>query len=606
MDHTLELKSARPYAFKFRAESTALLIIDMQRDFLDPNGFGSIQCGNDAIFQSVRSIVPKTKQVLDTARRLGLHVFHTREGHQPDLSDLPPAKRLRQTSAPSGHHTLGIGDQGPMGRLLIRGEYGHDIIDELKPYPGEVVFDKPGKGLVLAYDAASGVASTGPWEVAKVVSQRITQYRARDPAVWTSLRTDHDLEEAAHALEERFKNKPLPSLYGIPFAVKDNIDVAGVRTTAACDAYAYTPEKSAKVVDDLLEAGALFVGKTNLDQLATGLSGCRSPYGYPRSVFSKEYVAGGSSSGSSVAVGARLVSFALGTDTAGSGRVPAAFNGVTGFKPTKGTLSAQGLVPACKSLDTISILAPTVHEARTVWLVADKGPDMQDAYAKPQQSLPLWHVDFRGPKLGGFKFGIPPKSALEACSKEYQEGFAKAVARLQNAGGTMKGIDWAPFEGANGLLYDGALLSERIACLGAEFLRSYQEGLHPAISRLFNAAFARELKPWDVYHDQISQAQYTRQAAITFEGIDVLLVPTAPKHPTVAEMEAEPLVKNAELGSFTHFANVLDLCGIALPANTYLDSSGQELPFGITLIGASGTDGKVFEIAREFERTRIE
>ncbi|RMZ09247.1 hypothetical protein D0862_03672 [Hortaea werneckii] len=687
MDHTLELKSARPYAFKFRAESTALLIIDMQRDFLDPNGFGSIQCGNDAIFQSVRSIVPKTKQVLDTARRLGLHVFHTREGHQPDLSDLPPAKRLRQTSAPSGHHTLGIGDQGPMGRLLIRGEYGHDIIDELKPYPGEVVFDKPGKGLVLAYDAASGCCVNGtfreaadrgfeccvltdctsgfdassvsktlemlcsydglfgyvassdellekekivqsqdsqdelsisrlqkgfrtgsirPWEVAKVVSQRITQYRARDPAVWTSLRTDHDLEEAAHALEERFKNKPLPSLYGIPFAVKDNIDVAGVRTTAACDAYAYTPEKSAKVVDDLLEAGALFVGKTNLDQLATGLSGCRSPYGYPRSVFSKEYVAGGSSSGSSVAVGARLVSFALGTDTAGSGRVPAAFNGVTGFKPTKGTLSAQGLVPACKSLDTISILAPTVHEARTVWLVADKGPDMQDAYAKPQQSLPLWHVDFRGPKLGGFKFGIPPKSALEACSKEYQEGFAKAVARLQNAGGTMKGIDWAPFEGANGLLYDGALLSERIACLGAEFLRSYQEGLHPAISRLFNAAFARELKPWDVYHDQISQAQYTRQAAITFEGIDVLLVPTAPKHPTVAEMEAEPLVKNAELGSFTHFANVLDLCGIALPANTYLDSSGQELPFGITLIGASGTDGKVFEIAREFERTRIE
>ncbi|KAI7092623.1 glutamyl-tRNA amidotransferase subunit A [Hortaea werneckii] len=703
MDRTLELRSARPYAFKFKPESTALLIIDMQRDFLDPNGFGSIQCGNDAIFQSVRSIVPKTKQVLETARQLGLHVLHTREGHQPDLADLPPAKRLRQTSAPSGHHTLGIGDQGPMGRLLIRGEYGHDIIDELKPFPGEVVIDKPGKGsfwnttlhrallargvthlliagvtteccvngtfreaadrgfeccvlsdctsgfdssfvgktleMLCSYDGLFGyVASSNellekeaiiqsqnsqdelsisrlqegfraglirPVDVVKVVSQRIAQYRAVDPAVWTFLRTDHDLEEAAHALEKRFKNEPLPPLYGIPFAVKDNIDVAGVRTTAACDAYAYTPERSAKVVDDLLEAGALFVGKSNLDQLATGLSGCRSPYGYPRSVFSKEHVAGGSSSGSSVAVGARLVSFALGTDTAGSGRVPAAFNGVTGFKPTKGTLSAQGLVPACKSLDTISILAPSVHEARTVWLVADAGPDMQDPYAKPQQSLPLWHVDFRGPKLGGFKFGIPPKAALEACSKEYQEGFAKAVARLQHAGGIVKEIDWAPFDGANGLLYDGALLSERIACLGAEFLRSNQQKLHPAISSLFDAAFARELKPWDVYHDQILQAQYTRQAAMTFESIDVLLVPTAPKHPTVAEMEAEPLVKNAELGSFTHFANVLDLCGIALRANTYLDNGGRELPFGITLIGASGTDGKVFDIAREFERTGV-
>lgn len=182
--------------------------------------------------------------------------------------------------------------------------------------------------------------------------------------------------EAAQKLENRYSGQELPPLYGVPFAVKDNIDVAGIPTTAACEAYTYTPQISAKVVDAMLEAGAIFIGKTNLDQLATGLSGCRSPWGIPRSVYGHDRISGGSSSGSAVAVGAGLVSFALGTDTAGSGRVPAAFNGITGFKPTKGTFSAQGLVPACASLDTISILAPTVGEARTVWLVADQGPDM--------------------------------------------------------------------------------------------------------------------------------------------------------------------------------------------------------------------------------------
>ncbi|KAK5729080.1 hypothetical protein LTR15_002221 [Elasticomyces elasticus] len=698
------LSKASPYAFKFEPERTALLIIDMQRDFLEPNGFGAIQCGNDEIFREVRKIVPKSMQVLSAARELGLHVLHTREGHKPDLSDLPPSKRLRQVSAPSGHHTVAIGDQGPMGRLLTQGEYGHDFIDEMKPFPGEVVIDKPGKGsfwnttlhrellargvthlliagvtteccvnatfreasdrgfecclltdctsgfelnfvsktieMLCSYDGLFGYVSdsaelfsmkpampqsppatppvfqgdlsisvlqaqyrsqqTSPVEVVKYVISQVEEYQSQDPAVWITLRSPHDLVQAAKALEKQYEGQPLPPLYGLPFAVKDNIDVAGMPTTAACKAYAYIPKQSARVVDAMLNAGAILIGKTNLDQLATGLSGCRSPFGYPRSVYDKERISGGSSSGSAVAVAAKLVSFALGTDTAGSGRVPAALNGVTGFKPTKGTLSAQGLVPACKTLDTITVLAPTVDEARTVWLVANEGPDMSDPCAKTQQSLPLWHVDFRGPKVGGFVFGVPPESALEVCSPLFRQQFADAIVRMKRAGGTKTVVDWAPFSGGNALLYDGALLNERIACLGADFLAN-DRTFQPPIRELFRSAMARDVKSWDVFKDQHLQAQYTREAAILFQRIDVLLVPTVPCHPTVAETEADQLGLNAKLGEFTHFANVLDLCGLALNASFY-EEGGKRLPFGVTIVGASGTDGKVFDIAREFER----
>lgn len=708
---TMELPEARPYAYRFRAESTALVIVDMQRDFLDPNGYGAIECDDEEVFRSVRNIVPRTQHVLAACRELGLHIFHTREGHKPDLSDLPPAKRLRPMSAPSGHHTIGIGDQGPMGRLLIRGEWGHDIIDELKPLPGEVVVDKPGTGsfwdttlhrallargithllvagvtteccvnttfreaadrgfeccvlsdctsgfnasfvttaldMLCSYDGLFGyvcnsdallksaspqavtpptsppvmphglvedlsistlrkmylTSNVRPTDVVRDVCERVTKYRKRDPAVWTHLESSEALLKAAQALEQQYHDNSYPPLYGIPFAVKDNIDVAGIRTTAASEEYAYMPMRSSRVVDAMLKAGALFIGKTNLDQLATGLSGTRSPFGVPRSVYDATRISGGSSSGSAIAVGAGLVSFALGTDTAGSGRVPAAFNGVTGFKPTKGTFSAQGLVPACKSLDTITVLAQTVQEARQVWLVGDEGPDLDDPYAKPQQSLPLWHVDFRGLKNGGFTFGVPPQSALECCTPMFKTMYLNASVRLQRAGGTPKEIDWTPFAGGNDLLYNGALLNERVCCLGHGFLVQHMDRLQPAIRDLFQAALTKDVRPWDVYRDQHLQAQYTREAAQIFKTIDVLLVPTVPCHPTVEEMEAEPLTLNAKLGEFTHFANVLDLCGIAVPAGEYESDAGLKLPFGVTLIGASGTDGKVFDVARDFERT---
>ncbi|KAK3110769.1 hypothetical protein LTR53_014602 [Teratosphaeriaceae sp. CCFEE 6253] len=705
---TLELSTARPYAYKFKLESTALLMIDMQRDFLDKGGYGDLQCGDPEALRTVREIVPRARQVLDAARSLGLQVMHTREGHMPDLSDLPPSKRLRQLAAPSGQHTLCIGDKGPMGCLLIRGEHGHDIIDELKPFPGEVVIDKPGKGsfwnttlhrqllargithiliagvtteccvnatfreasdrgfeccvltdctsgfktpfvdqtleMMCSFDGLFGYVSpsielltyaakaplsppttppsfngdlsipalraqysrreTSPTEVAKDVISKVAEYQKKDPAVWTFLKSPDEILQAAQALESRYNGQPLPPLYGLPFGVKDTIDVAGIPTTAACEAYTYTPDRNARVLDAILNAGALLVGKTNLDQLATGLSGCRSPFGAPRSVYDSERISGGSSSGSAVAVGAKLVSFTVGTDTAGSGRAPAAFNGITGFKPTKGTLSAQGLVPACKTLDTITVLASSVEEARAVWLVAEEGPDPSDPCAKSQQSLPLWHVDFRGPKAGGFVFGVPPPSALEVCTPLFQQQFAKAAERMQRTGGRKVEVDWAPFNGGNQLLYEGALLNERIACLGADFLASNLDRFEPPIRDLFKAAMERDTKPWDVFRDQHLQGQFTRQAAQIFEEIDVLLVPTVPCHPTVAAMMADPLKLNARLGEFTHFANVLDLCGIALNASFY-EEGGKRLPFGVTVLGASGTDGKVFDIAREFESAKF-
>lgn len=704
---TMELPSARPYAFKFDPETTALLIIDMQRDFVDLNGFGQIQCGNDDLFKKVRNIVPRTRKALEAARTLGMHVVHTREGHRSSAAkDLPASKRLRQISSPSGHHTMTIGDEGPMGKLLIRGEYGHDVIDELKPIPGEVVVDKPGKGsfwdttlhrallargithilfagvtteccvnttareaadrgfetciladctdgfyepfytstldMLCSYDGLFGFVGTSqellgqlpvqtdtppatppafsgdisleglrtqysnrqvrPTAIVKEVSSRIVSYKAKNPAVWTYLQSAEELLKAAKAVEERFEGRPLPELYGVPFAVKDNIDVASVPTTAACEAYAYTPTENAKVVTALLDAGAIFVGKTNLDQLATGLSGCRSPFGTPRSVFGNLRISGGSSSGSAVAVAAGLVSFALATDTAGSGRVPAAFNGLTGFKPTRGTLSAKGLVPACKSLDTITILAPTVEESRKIWLVADQGPDMEDIYAKTQQSLPLWHADFRGVKTAGFAFGVPPRSALRECTETYQKLFAETVERLERAGGVAKDLDWTPFKGGSDLLYDASLVQERVACIGAEFLTANLEKLHPATKGLYANALNKEVKPWEVFRDMHLQAKYTRDAAKIFEDIDVILVPSTTCHPTITEMERDPLALNARLGYFTHFGNVLDLCAIAVPATTYQEA-GEVLPFGVTLLGATGMDGKVFDIAREFERT---
>ena len=444
----------------------------------------------------------------------------------------------------------------------------------------------------------SGLAT--PEAIVSLVFDRIEKYQKVDPATWISIQAKDDVLAAAKTLSAKYASKPLPPLFGIPFALKDNIDVEGVTTTATCEAFTYVAESTAPAVQLLLDAGALYIGKLNMDQLATGLSGCRSPYGTPHSFYSKDHISGGSSSGSAVAVAAGLVSFALGTDTAGSGRVPAAFNGIVGFKPTKGTISARGVVPACKSLDTLSVMAPTLTDARKVWFIIDQY-DALDPYAKTPSSLSTWKSDFRGPKEGGFTFGIPPSSVLETCSKEYQDLFQVAVQKLRSCGGRLVELDYTPFSLASDLLYNASLVHERIASIGHEFLLAHIDSLHPTTKSLFQSALESDLKPWQVFRDQALQAQYTMQAQKTFNtlegGIDVIFVPSTPCHPTIKEMEEDPLGLNAKVGTFTHAGNVVDLCGVSVNAAW----TERGLPFGVTFLGGSGYDGRILDIASVLE-----
>ncbi|RFU80186.1 glutamyl-trnagln amidotransferase subunit a [Trichoderma arundinaceum] len=668
-------------------------MIDMQRDFLEPNGFGSIVCGNPTSFSSVRRIVPNIQRALEAARSVGMHVIYTREGHLPNLSDLPAAKRLRQVSAPNGGQFIGIGDEGPMGKLLVRGERGHDIIDEVKPYDGEPIIDKPGKGsfwgtglhrrllargithLILTgvtteccvtnctegFDQSMAATSldivccqnglfgyvcdssdfiaqvesschlspsstfqgldlvalpsidqlkhlyrdglVDPEEVIRFVFDRITKYESVNPAVWISRQSQESVLAAAKRISAIYNGKSLPPLFGIPFAVKDNIDVQGVTTTVACDSFSYTATTTAPSIQRLFDAGALYIGKLNLDQLATGLTGCRSPFGIPHSFYSKRHIAGGSSSGSAVAVAAGLISFTIGTDTAGSVRAPAALNGIVGFKPTKGTISARGAVPACQSLDTIGILAPSLADARQVWYVLDEH-DPLDPFAKPPASLPTWMVDFRGPREGGFVFGIPPNSLLQLCSEKYQELFTLAIKKLRSCGGKLVEIDYTPFSQAGDLIYDASLVHERLASIGHEFLVKNIDTLHPTTKSIFQAAISSNLEAWEVFRDQAVQMQCIAGARRTFNtlegGIDVLVVPSVPWHPTIQEILDDPLTLNSKLGMFTHPGNVVDLCGVSVNAG-WVEDEGTQLPFGITFLGGGGYDGKVLDIAAIFE-----
>lgn len=461
-----------------------------------------------------------------------------------------------------------------------------------------------------------------PVDVINSVFDRIEARQKVDTSVWTSLVSREDALSAANDLTADYKDKPLPALFGIPFSVKDNIDVAGVNTTNACDSYATAPSQHAVAVQHILDAGGIYIGKTNLDQLATGLSGCRSPYGIPHNSFSSKYIPGGSSSGGAVAVGSDLVSFSLTTDTAGSTRIPAALNSVTGLKPTKGTVSARGLAPACKSLDTISIIAPSVADTRTIWRVIGKH-DRADSFSKMPQSLATWHVDFRGLKKGGFTFAVPPQEALDACTPAYKELFARAVESLCASGGQIREIDYSVFEKAGNLLYEGAMLHERIACIGESFLRSNtaptngtngtkdsKTSLHPAIHELFTKALANPPSAYDVFRDQALQTELTRLAQQAFDtlegGVDVLVVPATVCHPTVEEMLADPLGLNFKMGKFSHYGNVVDLCGVSVPAGTYEDGEGTVLPFGVTIVGGSGYDGKILDVAALLEEAVAE
>ncbi len=374
-------------------------------------------------------------------------------------------------------------------------------------------------------------------------------------------------------------------LYGIPFAIKDNIDLAGVPTTAGCAEYAYHPQRHATVVRNLINAGAIPIGKTNLDQFATGLNGTRSPYGVCRNAYDPDYISGGSSSGSAVAVALGQVSFSLGTDTAGSGRVPAAFNNLVGVKPTRGWLSTRGVVPACRSLDCVSLFALNTADAHSVLSVA-AGYDEQDAYSRQM----LTHgFDFGLAKT--FRFGVPRADQLQFFGNpEAAALFQKSVAAMQDSGGQKVEIDFLPFLKAARLLYERPWVAERYAAI-REFFDARPESIHPVVREII--AGAKRFSAADAFDGMYKLEALRKEAALVWGKIDCMVTPTAGTIYRIDEMLADPIHLNANLGYYTNFMNLLDCAAVAVPAG--FQSNG--LPFGITLLAPAHQDVPLLHLA---------
>lgn len=387
-------------------------------------------------------------------------------------------------------------------------------------------------------------------------------------------------QDALAPLFERLDALPpaaLP-LWGIPFAIKDNIDLAGRPTTAACPAFAYTPARSAFVVEQLLAAGAVPVGKTNLDQFATGLVGTRSPYGATANAFDAHYISGGSSSGSAVAVALGQASFALGTDTAGSGRIPAAFNNLVGIKPTRGAISTRGVVPACRSLDCVSVFALDFADAAAVMRVAARF-DADDPWARSGAGAAPATAPDRA--LTAFDFAVP--AALEFHDDEDHALFTTSVRHLERLGGRARTIDYAPFAAVARLLYEGPWVAERYAGIDA-FLATHADTLHPVTRAIIEPACKRTAVEYFQASARLAELRQVCMAALA--GCACLLVPAAPLHPTQAAVAADPIGQNSLLGAYTNFMNLLDLAGVAVPVALRADGR----PFGVTLCAPAWHD----------------
>jgi allophanate hydrolase len=393
----------------------------------------------------------------------------------------------------------------------------------------------------------------------------------------------------ARAAEVERTGRGLP-LSGVPFAVKDNIDVAGLPTTAACKEFAYSPEKTATAVHRLIQAGAILVGKTNLDQFATGLVGTRSPYGPVHNPFDKRYISGGSSSGSAVAVATGMVSFALGTDTAGSGRVPAGLNNIVGFKPTRGLVSCAGVLPACRTLDCVSVLALTCADSRAVLQVI-KGYDRADPYSRPETDK----LDLFPPRPARFRFGVPQGEELNFFGDQESPAlFARAVPLLQSLGGQRVAIDFAPFRETARLLYEGPWVAERLAAL-KDFYAKHADAFLPVTRRIIGGG--ARYSAVDAFEAFYRLQQLKSQAAGEWARIDVLVVPTTGTVYTLDQIEADPIQLNSNLGYYTNFVNLMDLCALALPCGFRKNG----VPFGVTLIAPALADGLLCALGIEFQ-----
>jgi allophanate hydrolase len=402
-----------------------------------------------------------------------------------------------------------------------------------------------------------------------------------DPAVWIHLLPSEEILLRARAVEqERRAGRALP-LYGVPFAVKDNIDVAGQPTTAGCPAFRYVPRQTAPVVSCLVEAGAILVGKTNLDQFATGLAGDRSPHGACRNVFDASYISGGSSSGSAVAVAAGLVSFALGTDTAGSGRVPAGCSNIVGLKPAVGLLDTTGVVPACRSLDCMSIFALTADDALRICEAA-RGALAPHARAAPTAT--------------GVTFALPRGPDLEFYGDELQRDlFHRAVGGLEALGWRRQEVPLTPFREVASLLYEGPWVAERLASLRG-FLKEHAQEIHPVTRGVLEGAERFSAVDFFAARDRLEDLRPACLAV--FERCEVLVVPTMPVLPTIAEVQADSVGWGRRLGHYTNFVNLLGLAAVAVPAGF----TARGLPGGITLIGRPGSERRLCELAATWQQ----
>jgi allophanate hydrolase len=406
-----------------------------------------------------------------------------------------------------------------------------------------------------------------------------------DGAIFISLREEGEALAEARRLAA---DGPIGrSLYGVPVAIKDNIDVAGLPTTAACPAFAYQPPRDATAVARLRQAGAVIIGKTNLDQFATGLVGVRSPYGIPGNLFDPKLIPGGSSSGSAIAVAAGLVPLALGTDTAGSGRVPAALSNIVGLKPSVGLVSTTGVVPACRTLDCISVFALTVDDAWTA-LTAIAGHDRTDPFSR------VLSVGTVGIMPKGARIGVPkPGQCLLFGDRDQALAYEHALARFAHLGVTVVEIDMEPFYEVARLLYDGPWLAERYITVRA-LIASSPESIHP-VTREIILAGARP-SAIDTFAALYRLAELRRVCDYVFDAMDALVLPTIPTVYTIAQVNADPIQLNSRLGTYTNFVNLLDLCGLAVPAS--LRSDG--VPFGVTLLAPAGNDAFLAALGRVF------
>jgi allophanate hydrolase len=440
----------------------------------------------------------------------------------------------------------------------------------------------PGRLSASGIAEAVGSGATSAFAVAKEALVRLAAYDKIQPQIWISRVSPEALLDAARAIDARVAAGETLPLAGVPFAVKDNIDVAGLKTTAACPAFAYQPDASATVVERLLAAGALCVGKTNLDQFATGLNGTRSPYGSPRNAYNLAYVSGGSSSGSSSAVAAGLVAFALGTDTAGSGRVPAAFQHLIGFKPSKGRWSNRGVVPACRTLDCVTVFTDDTADARLIDGVV-AGFDAADAYSKPLADTPIARRTIGVPRRDQRVF-------FGDLESEYL--YAQALEKLSELGDIVE-IDYAPLQEAAQLLYSGPWVAERTAAIES-LLTSDPDAIDPTVREIVSVGL--ETRAVDLFNGIYRLAELKRHADTLWDTIDLMAFPTAGTSYRVAELAAAPIALNSALGFYTNFVNLLDMAALAIPAGTRANATG----FGITLIGPADTDRALLVVADDY------